>query len=155
MDANTTTNSMQAFGTREPFRVPKILLNRYRIELWNVVLDEQLRTRRGGGIPAEETEIVGNRVAVVIQFEAQAELRETSIACQFVDGGKGGAVQTDCVPASSQNRLEWADRLADRCIKVRQLQTGTVPEETFADINVDALQQSDGICARRSYGTVL
>jgi hypothetical protein len=53
--------------------------------LWHVVLDEQLWTIGTARIAAIQTEIVGNSVVVIIQFEAQADLGQPGVQGSFVD----------------------------------------------------------------------
>ena len=94
-------------------------------DLWQMVLNNQLRTiRRGCVIAAGEAKDVCDGVVVVIQFESQTDLRESAIACGLVDRVEGRAGQVDGIPAIDQSRFEGTGCLAgsaDASLKVCRL----------------------------------
>ena len=54
------------------------------------ILDDQLRAACRASVPAENVQVVGDRIVVVAQFETQADLRQAAIRRQFVDPAFGG-----------------------------------------------------------------
>ena len=67
------------------------------ISLRNAVCNDQLRTVcQSSRVAAEQAEIIGNPIVIVIQIKAQADLRQAAVGGQFVDvkfpGGQVEAV---------------------------------------------------------------
>jgi hypothetical protein len=62
------------------------------------ILDDQHGAIGCGGVAAEELEVVGAHVVVVIFEEAQAELGDAGL----VDEGEGGGIEIDRVPVAGE-----------------------------------------------------
>jgi hypothetical protein len=60
------------------------------------IRDNQLRLI-AGGIPTIETGIVGNKIIIIIQLEAQADLGDASTRSRIIEVREGCAAQIDAI----------------------------------------------------------
>ena len=73
----------------------------------NIILNDQPWTGGYTRVSTVQAKLIGEPVVVIVQFEAQANLRKTTVGGKLVDINFGIG-QIDVIPASCKSRRERA-----------------------------------------------
>jgi len=116
--------------------------------LWNVILDDERRSRAGSGIvAAEELHIIRAVVVVVVRLETQAELGRAGL----VDVVPAGGVQEGAVPVADRGGVEGGDiRFACRGLEIADCQSDSGAEERLAHVHLQAAEEGERIRPHQS-----
>lgn len=119
-------------------------VEKYFLWRWNGVSYHQLRTVcRVSGTATKQSQIVGDGVVVIIQLEAQANLRQATVDVEFVDV-EFASRQVNAVDIVDRCNNKWPIAGRANCLEVCSLQ-GRCAKGPIFNISHETLEDTDRV----------